>query len=213
MRLLSADLLVKTSPLDKAEWNFHPLLGLIQRRRFRLAASLLAGLHVGRLLEIGYGSGVFMPELAQYCDELFGSDIHQNAGPVTQSLARAAVTARLVPADAVHLPFRDASIDCIVSVSSLEYVEDFDTACMEMKRVLRPDGCLVVITPGHSPVVDLGLRILTGTQAQNEYGARRHRMVPTLLRHFQLSQQATVPSFSDSLVCLYRGLRLRVNPR
>ena len=77
--LLPPSALVKTSDVDKAEWNFRPLLGIIQRLRFRMILSLLPKRRIGRLLEIGYGSGVFLPELSRRCDNLYGIDPHQCA--------------------------------------------------------------------------------------------------------------------------------------
>jgi hypothetical protein len=61
MRLMRRNLLVKTGPVDFAEWNSRPLLGWISRQRFRLVVSLLPKAPIVRLLEIGYGSGIFLP--------------------------------------------------------------------------------------------------------------------------------------------------------
>jgi hypothetical protein len=38
--------------------------------------------------------------------------------------------------------------------------------------------------PGHSPVLDAGLKILTGNSASRDFGDRREQIVPTLHRHF-----------------------------
>src|SRR5512147_1718376 len=56
MRLMHRNLLVKTGPVDFAEWNSRPLLGWISRQRFRLVISLLPKAPIVRVLEIGYGS-------------------------------------------------------------------------------------------------------------------------------------------------------------
>src|SRR5437899_1843622 len=41
MKLLSQELLIKTGPVDHADWNYRPLLGLISRTRFRLVRDMM----------------------------------------------------------------------------------------------------------------------------------------------------------------------------
>jgi ubiquinone/menaquinone biosynthesis C-methylase UbiE len=212
MNLLRSEQLLKTGPVDHADWNYRPLLGLIQRSRFRLALRLMKGRHFHRLLEIGYGSGVFLPELALRCDQLYGVDIHPMNESVARVLAASDVRAELHTASATKLPLPDGSIDAAVAVSSLEFIDGIEQACAEIARVLAPDGCLIVITPGHSPVVDLGLRLLTGEIAKPFYSSRREHLVPTLLRYFEAAQELRLPPLLSSLVCLYRGLRLVQRP-
>jgi ubiquinone/menaquinone biosynthesis C-methylase UbiE len=208
LHLLPSGALHKTGNVDHADWNYKPLLGAISRRRFHLVVSLLAGQRIERLLEIGYGSGVFLPELSRYCEQLYGIDVHQMQQTVSESLSKTGVTAQLYSASASAMPFEDAFFDCLVAVSALEFVEDLDAACTEMKRVLKPGGSLVVITPGHSPLVDFGLKILTGESAQNDYGNRRQMLLPTLLRHFAVERQLSVPAYGKFVVHLYTGLKL-----
>lgn len=209
LRLLPPRALLKTGGVDHADWNYRPVLGAISRTRFRLAVSLLPGGRVARLLEIGYGSGVFMPELARRCDELYGLDVHAMPRQVAETLGGLGVEARLHTGSASEMPFAGDFFDCVVAVSALEFVTDLDGACAELKRVLKPGGCLVVITPGHSPVVDFGLKVLTGESAKTDYGDRRRSLVPTLLRHFDVERRLTSPALGGSLLCLYTALRLR----
>lgn len=208
MRLLPPDALLKTGEVDHADWNYRPLLGAIIRARYRCAVSLLAARRYGRLLEVGYGSGVFMPELARHCDELYGIDIHQLQQPVCELLSGFGVNARLFSGSVEALPFEDRSFDCLVAVSALEFVADLDAACRESRRVLKPGGCLIVVSPGHSPLVDAGLRVLTGKSAKTDFGDRRQSLIPTLLKHFVVRRSLTVPRFGGTLARLYTALKL-----
>jgi 2-polyprenyl-3-methyl-5-hydroxy-6-metoxy-1,4-benzoquinol methylase len=74
--LLAQHQLLPTGPVDHANWNYLPVIGVIQRLRFRLIARLMGGRRFESLLEIGYGSGIFMPELARHAQRLAGVDIH-----------------------------------------------------------------------------------------------------------------------------------------
>ena len=157
IRLLPKKYLVKTSEVDHADWNFRPVLGYIQRIRFRLIARMLGGTQVQRLLEIGYGSGVFMPELSRYCDHLYGIDPHPMSDRVSGLLTEYGVNATLLCHRAESLPFDDEFFDCIVAVSAMEYVTDVGEACSEIARVLTQNGVFLMVTPGHSPVGRCGV--------------------------------------------------------
>lgn len=207
LALLPADSLVRTGPVDHADWNYRPLIGYVQRLRFRLIKSLLGTQRFGRLLEIGYGSGVFMPELTKRADELFGIDPHPMPGEVQQVLSRHGIRATLVTGVAEHLPYPDGFLDCVVSVSAMEYVEDIQAACDELRRVLRPGGSIIIATPGASPLWDLALRLSTGENPK-QYADRRQRLLPTLKAAFATEQEIAVPAICGRLVRLYSGLRL-----
>lgn len=209
LRLLPADALVSTGPVDHADWNYRPLLGPLQRRRFRLICSLWPEAPVRRVLEIGYGSGVFLPELAARCEQLDGIDIHPHAAAVAQQLERHGVSARLAVGSAESLPYDDASFDLLVAVSALEFVPDSQAAARELRRVLAPGGRLLVVTPGHSRLLDLGLKLLTGESAARDYGSRRERLLPALGACFTIERRRTFPPLVGAVLPLYTALRLR----
>jgi ubiquinone/menaquinone biosynthesis C-methylase UbiE len=205
LHLLPEEILVKTGPVDHADWNFRPFLGAIQRSRFRLLLRLVGDRTFERLLEIGYGSGVFLPELARRTRDLTAIDIHQATERVGESLSKLGVQASLHTASAEQMPFSDGSFDGVVAVSSFEFISDFDRACREIVRVMRPGGSFFVITPGESPILDLGLKVLTGESAKHDYEDRRRRVMPALRRYFHVEEERKIPT---SLFPIYRGLRL-----
>lgn len=204
MNLLPEASLIKTGPVDHADWNYRPLLGVVQRTRFRLIDKLLDDERVDRILEVGYGSGVLMPHLKGMCRELYGIDIHPHASEVEEVLRRHEVEARLVSGSVVDLPYEDAFFDRVVIVSAIEYVDDIDAACRELVRVLRPGGAVVLVTPGQSWFLDLCLRVLTGERASENYDDRRTRLRPALLEHFRVEREITVPP----MIRMYTALRL-----
>jgi len=196
LRLVPADGLIKTNELDQAHWSHKPgPLGYIQRQRFALAARLLdARPGYGDLLEVGYGSGIFLPELARRCRRLHGVDVHPAAEAVTESLARYGIDATLATAPAEALPYDDACFDAVVSISSLEFVDEVDQVCRELRRVLRPRGVGVFITPGHSRLLDAGLEALTGERAEDTFRGRRQLVLPAVRRHFRVERETRFPA-------------------
>jgi ubiquinone/menaquinone biosynthesis C-methylase UbiE len=207
LKLLPKSALVCTSEVDHPDWNYRPLLGAVQRLRFRIILKLLAEARFGRLLEIGYGSGVFMPELAARCAELYGIDPHPHRSEVEESLARNGVPATLTRGTVEDLPYQTGFFDCAVTISALEYVPDIEAACQEIRRVLRPDGMLAVVTPGATPLWDLALRLSTG-ESPRQYADRRQKLQPALRRAFTLTRELRIPRLGPPAVRLYTGLLL-----
>lgn len=206
VELLPREALVKTNPLDQADWNYRGVLGAVQRRRFALVAQVLGARHYDRLLEVGYGSGVFMPELRTHCRSLHGIDPHDRGGEVTEVLAGRGIAAFLVQASMTAIPYEDGAFDAIVTVSSLEFVDDIETACRELARVLRPGGRLVAVTPGHARILDLGLRALSGERAEDTFQGRRQLVIPALTRHFRVDQRRRFPPLPGAWMYTVLGL-------
>jgi SAM-dependent methyltransferase len=88
-----------------------------------------------RLLDVGGGTGNYAVALRE-----------EGWDPVVcdrspEMLARAAAKGlETVAADAVELPFADASFDAVICVSMLHHVDDRPRALAEQRRVLRPGG-------------------------------------------------------------------------
>lgn len=208
LHLLPRDALVKTNDLDQADWNFRPVLGWVQRLRLRCVASVLASRPpASRLLEVGYGSGIFMPELARHADDRFGADVHANGAAVGTTLAVHGAPARLVRAAAGALPYRNGAFDTVITVSTLEFVPDVAAAVAELVRVTAPGGRLVIVTPGESALLDLGLRVLSGERAEDTFQGRRRLVVPAVERSARIIEVRTLPvGIGRRLLPLYRVL-------
>lgn len=102
-----------------------------------------------RLLEIGVGTGYYSLDLAEWVApdgtlELF--DLQQEFLDHVMRRADRRGLKNLVPTqgDATALPYEDASVDAVVLVAVLGEIPDAAAALREIRRVLRPDGRLVV---------------------------------------------------------------------
>lgn len=147
----------------------------------------------GRVLEIGYGSGVLLPELTKHARALAGIDVHDRGPEIRRELAALGIEADLRQATAEALPFEDASFDHVVAVSALEFVPDPARACREVRRVLAPGGRFLVVTPGISPIVDAGLLLLTGRSARDDFGDGRQRARAAIREHFDVELGLSFP--------------------
>ena len=207
VELLPAHLLIKTNPLDQGDWSTSGVLGWIERQRFRMAARLLGTRRHDHLLEVGYGSGIFLPELARHAERLAGADVHEKPAEVAEVLAGRGITADLRTASVTDLPWPDDTFDAAVVVSALEFVDDIDGAAAELGRTIRGGGTLVVVTPGDSKVLDAGHFVLTRTRAEDTFQGRRAGVVPALERRFSLEETVGFPPLAPGPVRMFRALR------
>jgi ubiquinone/menaquinone biosynthesis C-methylase UbiE len=121
----------------------HPI---ISRDRLR---SVLTPVPGERLLEIGVGTGYYTLDMAEWVGpegriEIF--DLQQKFLDHVISRADERGLANLVPTqgDATALPYEDASIDAVALTAVLGEIPDPAAALREIRRVLKPDGRLVV---------------------------------------------------------------------
>jgi len=101
---------------------------------YALCAPLLPS---GRILDVGCGIGHSYELLAPR--ETVGLDIDPAALSGQNRETRAG--------DMRALPFADASFDGLISVQAIEHVPDPERALVEARRVLRPGGVAVFVTP------------------------------------------------------------------
>jgi SAM-dependent methyltransferase len=47
----------------------------------------------------------------------------------------------------VGLPFADGSVDVVIAADVIEHLPDVERVLREMRRVLKPDGCVLISTP------------------------------------------------------------------
>jgi len=104
------------------------------------------------VVEIGIGSGLNLPFYSSDVQHVYGVDpsvelqqmAHKRAamGPIkVDFFSRSAEES---------LPFANASIDTVVLTWTLCSIPDASQALLQMKRVLKPNGCLIFVVHGRS---------------------------------------------------------------
>jgi ubiquinone/menaquinone biosynthesis C-methylase UbiE len=158
--LLAAALAVGGLVAGGAWWRRHPSAcpygqrffvelprPLITRPRLREALDPQPG---ETLLEVGPGTGYYALRVADWLGpggRLHVFDIQQAMLDHTmRAAAERSVADRIVPrrGDARELPYEDGMFDAAYLIAVLGEIPDQDTALRELRRVLKPDGRLVV---------------------------------------------------------------------
>lgn len=124
---------------ERAFYSLIPIQRFWQRERHRIITGFARG--GGRILDVGCGSSVIMQSL----NYAIGMDIGHHK---MRHLSRYGLP--LVTASAFALPFQDASMDCVISSEVIEHIPVDPSIFLEMDRVLRPGGRLILGTPDYA---------------------------------------------------------------
>ncbi len=101
---------------------------------------------LGRVLDLGCGSGLQTVVLAQRAKEVIGIDIAADLIEIARERCRAFPNVRFLVDDARRLPFQDKAFDAVFAYGDVlsHIVDGYETALSELARVARP-GALVSI--------------------------------------------------------------------
>lgn len=98
-----------------------------------------------RAIDIGCGTGIYALELARRGIRVVGLDASFEMIAIAREKFReAGLTGLWVCGSAEALPFRSASADLALAVTSLCFVSEPDRAIAEMRRLITPDGSVVL---------------------------------------------------------------------
>jgi SAM-dependent methyltransferase len=109
------------------------------RYRMELLRRLRLDRVEGRVLDIGGFDGAWLASMPGVEGTVIDLEIHELYPAV-----------RYLRADALQMPFADATFDAVYAIEVLEHVPDERQLLAEAMRVLRPGGRLILTTPNES---------------------------------------------------------------
>lgn len=208
LRLPKKENIWVTGRTDPIHRHYHPVIKYFMNKRLEGVLKLLGGGRRRRILDVGCGGGVFLPELSTRCDELYGVDIHGEMDKVEEMLRKERVKAALSYGDVTRLPFPEGYFDCVVALSVLEFVKDLDRAFGEISRVLKEDGTAVIGFPVENIFTDLAFFAI-GINARNVHPVNQEDILTSAKKYFVLDTLRTFPLNLPLKVSLFAHCRLR----
>lgn len=141
----------RTKSEKYTEYKFNPThrIGLTNYLRERQIFKFLSPQKEDMVLDVGCASGRQLFELANKIKEGYGTDIAQSFIDKANSLKTERQISNIYfhRAEIEHLPFADNFFDKVFCAEVLEHVTDKDVALRELKRVLKPEGLLIITVP------------------------------------------------------------------
>ncbi len=108
---------------------------------------LLRPLAGKRLLDVGCGNGLTLAAAARLGADTYGVDFSAEGLALAKENSP---TTEFTQADGCRMPFASGDLDLVLNVGSLEHYLDPALGVREMRRVVRPDGRVLILVPDFS---------------------------------------------------------------
>ena len=204
-------LMTRTNDEDPVFFHYYPIARIVYRKRLKNTLSLIPqGNKFQNLLEIGYGSGIFLPTLAECAEKVTALDIHPETEAVGKLLDFYHIQSRvdLISGDIMKMPFADSTFDGCVIVSTLENIENSGQAVSEIARVVKPGGDIVISFPVENIITDMLFRI-AGEDPRKIHPSNHHYILEYLRKNFTVTRIIHFPSFVPLNWSLYISLHCK----
>jgi ubiquinone/menaquinone biosynthesis C-methylase UbiE len=124
--------------LEQHYWWFVGVRAMVQE----LLTLSVRDKNLGKVLDVGCGTGALMDQLQACSEELLGVDI--SPGALNYCSLRG--HKNLLLTDASHTALPSAYFDVITAIGIIEHLEDDEAFLVEMKRILKPGGIIILLT-------------------------------------------------------------------
>jgi len=165
-----------------------------------------------RVLDVGCGAGRYMELFADAGAEIVGVDLSRASEVAWRNVGRRP-GAHVAQADALQLPFCEASFDLVFSIGVLHHTPAPEQATRTLARLVRPGGVLAIWVYARSPLawadrLDGIYRGLTRRISDDVLFGLAHVAIPlgAVLRRLQ-----RVPVVGTRLVAIYLSLLPKVS--
>jgi ubiquinone/menaquinone biosynthesis C-methylase UbiE len=103
------------------------------------------------ILEIGFGSGIVFPSLADLCKLVIGIDIVNLCDfEIVKNMCKSEnikEKVELLRGDAQSISLQQETCDIVVAMDVLEHIPDLSRSMKEIKRILKRDGSFLACVP------------------------------------------------------------------
>lgn len=131
--------------------NYKSSLPKLQKRFSRQIARIKKFKPRGKLLDVGCGTGYFLKYLKDYHPQwqIYGVE----PSKLLREVANSNVATHIRPGTLNNIPFPNTYVDIITCYDVLEHSADLNNNLSELKRVLKPNGLILVQAPNYKSIM------------------------------------------------------------
>ena len=155
-----------------------------------------------KVLDIASGEGYGSNLIAKYAQEVVGVDISQDAIDHAQKKYSSKNLCFQV-GSVLNIPFEPEVFDVVVSFETIEHISDHRKMISEIKRVLKPDGVLIISTPEKAVYSDQA----NYSNPYHEKELYEEEFVQIISEQFQFFQLGYQKFLSGSYILPTNGLK------
>lgn len=130
--------------------NFAKKMVVLKKYRF-ITDFLNSNSKGGKALDFGTGFGAFLPVLSNNYYEVIAVDAYDDQIKAAKDLIEYFnlnnVKVEKVPKENGLLSFHDSEFDLILATDVLEHIRNYENVVLELKRILKPGGLIIVSLP------------------------------------------------------------------
>lgn len=129
----------------------NPLQWFWHTRRFKNISQLIEPVE-GEILDIGSADGTFTKVIADQskAKKVIGIDVLKNSVKYANKRFKKNKRMKFLTADAHDLPFKNNRFAAVFCLEALEHIFDAQKVLSEMRRVLKPNGYIIILVPTDS---------------------------------------------------------------
>jgi len=188
---------------DLLDWLYSGLTGRFQIAGHRLLDLWAKEYVTSIVLEVGCGHGHHLRYGENKYETYIGVDIEHK---FLRTVKNRFPGTHLINGDAYAMPFRDNSVDCVLSVYCFEHLRRLPLCLANIRRVLRPEGHLLVGLPAEGGFLyRVGRSLTSKPYMRRKYGIDydaivrwEHRntfkeVVEKIKEQFEIVEQRFIP--------------------
>lgn len=210
---------VESSP----QLYYSKILGPFYRGKLGLHMTFLPKEGIGKLLEVGFGSGIALKEFASRAKTVFAIDIHEYHSAVEKMLTGEGIdNVRLFRHNIFDEAFTEArGFDYVVSSSTFEHIPGgvLSKGIANISNILKPEGSLIVGFPLKNRLMDFLFKMYEQTYQRlkakmyrftldEDHPSGQNEIIPELKKFFTIEKMKFYPS---PFLRLYVVLKCRKN--
>ena len=190
---------------DPLKFYFVPGFKNLYRERLRRCLAECTGGE--KILEVGFGSGLTFPNLANLYHQVYGIEKNDPSviAKIENYFQQRNIHVHLISGDVLKIPYKDNEFDTVLVISVLEHLQPHEQnrAFSELHRIIRPGGQLVYGVPIDRPLMTFLYRLL-GYRIKNFHFSDQDVIIRNAKKQFQYLDFENLNAFGLKSFSVYQ---------